>query len=163
MASPKAGPRMSRTRERDSLGGDVQCVQPGASRRAERQRDFVIVRLSELTGLDYTRGSAGHDSSSASGDAHLPGGGAAVRVVARTFQQRPARGSAAPAPLSEQDLGDYQVGHLLVPALGDAVEGQAETLGFAGPQVARLSAGDSHALTQHYLAIGVSEYAVDFH
>src|SRR5881394_2149624 len=72
-------------------------------------------------------------------------------------------GSAAPAPLSEVDLGDYQVGHLLVPALGDAVEGQAETLGLAGAEVAGLPAGYSHALTQHYLAIGVSEDAVDLH
>ena len=50
------------------------------------------------------------------------------------------------APLSEKDLGDDQVGHLLVPALRDAVEGQPEILRLAGPQVACFSAGDGFPL-----------------
>ena len=60
-------------------------------------------------------------------------------------------------------MGYYQVEHLLVPALGNAVEGQAEAFGFSGPQVAGLSAGDGHALAQYDLAVGVVENTVDFH
>jgi hypothetical protein len=48
--------------------------------------------------------------------------------------------------LSEEDLGNHKIGHLLVPALGNAVEGEAEILGLAGPEVTCLPAGDGDAL-----------------